>query len=185
MQTPSPALSNLIPPSSYSSTSKKLRPMPSRKSRLPRRTNAAPSGSALIAPSVLQEPPAPPQGAYPDYVGDDTSGTRWDTSLSLTSIRSDIQVLTLPLTVAGPLTQIADIVSATIDAVKLMRENKEECAHLVARVVRFLRSLIDNMSMSNVSTTDGTPTAANLYTLKWCVLYCYCTSSVLKYLSRL
>ena len=159
--------------------------MPFRKFRLPRRTNAAASGSAPIAPSVLQEPPAPPQGTYPDYVGDDTSGTRWDAPLSLTSILSDIQVLTLPMTVAGPLTQIADIVSSTVDAVKLMRENREECAHLVARIVRFLRSLIDNLRTSNVSTADSTPTAANLFTLKRCVLHCHFTSFVLKYLSRL
>ena len=159
--------------------------MRSRKFWLPRRTIATASGSALIAPSVLQEPPTPPRGTYLDYVGDHTSGTRWDASLSWPSILSDIQVLTLPLTVASPLTQIADIVSATIDAVRLMRENREECAHLVARVVRFLRSLIENLRASNVSTADGTPTAANLYTLKRCVLRCHCTSSMLKYVSRM
>ena len=159
--------------------------MPFGKFWLLRRTNAAASGSALVASSVLQGPAAPSQVAYPDYVGDDTSGTRWDVSLSFPSILSDIQVLTLPLTVAGPLTQIADIVSVTIDAVRLMRENREECAHLVARVVRFLRSLIVNLRTSNVSTPDGTPTAANLYTLKRYVLHCHRTSSVLKSLSRL
>ena len=110
--------------------------------------NALTSESALIAPSVLQEPPAPLRRVYPDHAGHDTSGPHWGDALVATSIVNDIP--TLPLAIAVPLTQIADIVSVTLDAVKVMRENREECTHLVDRVVRFLRSLIDNLKASNV-----------------------------------
>ena len=87
-----------------------------------------------------------------------------DATLNIASMLGDIP--TLPPALAGPLTQIADVVSVTVDAVKLMRENQDECAHLVSRVLRFLRSLIDNLRASNVTIADSTLTAANLFTLR-------------------
>jgi hypothetical protein len=92
------------------------------------------------------------------------SGPHWDAPLALSFILNDIS--TLPLAFVGPLTQIADVVSSTIDAVKLMGANKEECAYLVSRVLRLLRSLVDNMKASDVSFADGTPTAASLIALR-------------------
>ena len=164
--------------------------MPSRRFWLPRRTsvpsstppNAVTSGSAPVAPSVLQELPAPLRQAYPDYVGHHTSGSLLDDALAVTSILNDIP--TLPLALAAlPLIQIANIVSVTVEAVKVMRENREEFAHLVARIVRFLLLLRDHLRASNVSVADGM-LAANLHTLKRCVLPCHCTFFALKYLSR-
>jgi hypothetical protein len=72
----------------------------------------------------------------------------------------------LPLALVGPLTQVVDVVSSTVDAVKLMRANKEECAHLVSRIARFLRSLIDNLRANKVSFAGDAPTAAHLIALK-------------------
>ena len=159
---------------------------PFRKPRVPTSTptNAATSsGSATIGLNVLPDPPTPqsperPPREYPDYVDSDASGPRWDAPLALPSIFIDIP--TLPPGLAGPLTQVADVVSSTVEAVKLMRENREECAHLVSRVVRFLRSLIDNVRASNVSFSDGTPTAASLIALKRYIFHRCCTSFTLK-----
>jgi hypothetical protein len=64
-----------------------------------------------------------------------------------------------------------------------MRQNKEECAHLVSRVVRFLQSLIDSTRASDVSFGDGTPTAASLNALKRYIFRRRSTSSALRVLS--
>ena len=119
-----------------------------------------------------------PQRAYPDYVDDDVTGSRWDAALALPSILTDIP--TLPLALVGPLAQVADVVSSTIEAVKLIRENREECAHLVSRIVRFLQSLVDHLRVSNVPLVDGTPTVASLIALKRYIFHRCCTPSALK-----
>jgi hypothetical protein len=142
---------------------------PSSRPRVPTSTpaNAAtPSGSAIVDPSVL-----PYLSAYPDYVDGEVSGPHWDAPLALSFIHNNIS--TLPLAFVGPLTQIADVVSSTIDAVKLMGANKEECAYLVSRVLRLLRSLVDNMKASDVSFADGTPTAASLIALRRYVYFTF------------
>lgn len=128
------------------------------------------SESAFIAPSTLPEPSAPPQQAYPNYVDDNARGSRWNVTFALDSLLNDIP--TLPLALAGPFTQVIDVVSGTVDAVRLMRGNREECEHLMARIVRFLRSLIDHLTASKVPIVDGTPTAARLFALRRFVFHC-------------
>jgi hypothetical protein len=119
-----------------------------------------------------------PLPAYPDYIRGDASGPRWDAPLALLSIIADIP--TLPLALAGPLIQVTDALSSTVEAVKLMRANRKECAHLVSRVVRFLRSLIDNLRANKVSLANDTPTAAGLIALKRYIFHCRRTSYSLK-----
>jgi hypothetical protein len=102
--------------------------------------------------------------AYPDLIGDDANNSRWDAALAVASMLKDIP--TLPLVLAGPLAQIADVMSGTIDSLKLMRDNREECIHLVDRVVKFLQALIADLKMSNMPIADGTPTAARLFALR-------------------
>ena len=141
-------------------------------------SNAAPSGSAHIGPSGLLELPRPLNQTYPDYLRDQASGSHMDAAIVVASVLSDI--LTFPPGLATPLTQVTDIVLGTIDAVKLMRDNREESTHLVTRVVRFVRSLIDNLKASNLGIADHTPTAANLFALTRCVFHCHCASAVSK-----
>jgi hypothetical protein len=158
---------------------------PSRRPRVP--PNAATSSrSAMIATIAPNDPPNPPipqlselpQQPFPDYIHSGASGPRWDAALGLPSLLTDIR--TLPSSLVGPLSQVTDVLSSTVEAVKLMRENQEECAHLVSRTVRYLRSLIDSMRTNNVSFADGTPTAASLIALKRYIFHLRCTSSTLK-----
>ncbi|KAF8342543.1 hypothetical protein F5887DRAFT_350425 [Amanita rubescens] len=133
-------------------------------------TDAAPSSaSPEIATSHHPNPPIPqlfqpPQQPYSDSIQDGAGGSHWDAALALPSILTDIR--SLPPGLVGPLSQVADVVSSTVEAVKLMRENKDECAHLLSRVVRHLRALVATMRGSNVSFTDGTPIAVCLIALK-------------------
>lgn len=158
---------------------------PIRRPRAPRSTPpdaAASSASAAIAPSDHTDPPIPQlsealQPAYPDYVHGGASGPRWDAALALPSILADLR--TLPPGLAGPLSQIPDILSGTVEAVKLMRENKEACAHLVSRVTKLFRSLINSMMESNASFGEGTATAASLVTLMRYIFLRRCTCSML------
>jgi hypothetical protein len=156
-----------------------------RRSRAQSQTLTSPSLAttsefAVIGPSGPPNAQSlePPQRAYPDYVGGDAGGPRWDAALALPSIVTDIS--TLPLALAGPFNQVADVVSDTIEILKLMRDNRDECAHLISRVVRFLRSLMDSLKASKVSVANDTPTAASLIALKRYIFHCHCTSIVLK-----
>ena len=144
-------------------------PLPS--SRL---LNAPTSGSAPIPPIPIPGPLAPQhpgslQRAYPDYVNGRASRLASDATLAVASMLNDIP--SLPLAIAGPLAQIVDVVSGTIEAIKLMRQNKDECLHLITRVVNFLQSLVDEWRTSNVPIFDGSPTAARLFALRLYVFY--------------
>ena len=140
---------------------------PSRRPRVPPNA-AASSASPAIAQS---DPPNPPQHLYPDYIRSGASGPLPDVILTL--------LTDIPLGFPGPLSQVADILSSTVEAVKLMHENQEECAHLVSRVVKFIQSLKDGMRATNVSFDDGTSTAVGLIALKRYVLHRRYTSSAL------
>ena len=155
--------------------------MPSERFRLFRRPRVPPStplnaptspGSAFVSLSALPnppvpQPPAPPQRAYPDYVNDGAGRLGLNASLDIASILHDIP--DLPLTIAGPLTHVVDVVSEMMSAVKLLRENKDDCTHLITRVVKFLESLADEWKLwktSNVPIVDGALIAARLIALK-------------------
>jgi len=122
-------------------------------------------GPSRIAPSPLPEsldtqPQAPLQRVYPDYLA---GRTGFDTALAISTILNNIP--SLPRTIAGPLTQVVDVLSGMMEVVKLMRENQDTCSHLVNRVVRFLQNLVDEWLASDVPILDGTPTAARLIAL--------------------
>jgi hypothetical protein len=143
---------------------------------------AASTASATIVPIDPPNPTIPqsselPQQPRTDHIHSDASGPLRDVALALPSLLTDI--LTLPTGLAGPLSQVADVLSTTVEAVKLMRENQEECAHLLSRVMIFLQSLKDGMRATNVSFGDGTPTAAILIALNRYIFHLRCTSSVL------
>ena len=130
------------------------------------------ASSACIHPPAALQPRASLQRPHSDVVGKDASDSRWDPTLAIASILSDIP--TLQLALVGPLTQIANVVSDTIDDMNFMHDDREECAHLVARVLRFLRSLIADLRGSSAPIADGTPTAARLFALRRCVSRRHC-----------
>ncbi|KAF9514633.1 hypothetical protein BS47DRAFT_867632 [Hydnum rufescens UP504] len=120
-------------------------------------------GPISIAQPTAPGPPTPAQAAYPDYMNDNAS-PGWDSALAMASILDDLP--NLPLALAGPLSQVLDVVSGMIDAVKAMREGKDGCRHLVFRVLKFLQALMDESRGSNVPIVEGTRTAARLFALK-------------------
>jgi hypothetical protein len=125
-------------------------------------------------PSIAQSTPGPsttPQPAYPDYMNENTT-PGWDAAVAMASMLDNIP--TLPLVLAGPLSQVLDVISGMIDAVKAMREGKDGCEHLIFRVLRFLQSLVDESRGSSMPIVEGTPTAARLFALKRCVSPCPC-----------
>ncbi|KAF9515759.1 hypothetical protein BS47DRAFT_1360837 [Hydnum rufescens UP504] len=116
---------------------------------------------------VPQNPP-PLQRMYPDYINSHSSAPGWDAAVAMGSILDDIPAL--PLSIAAPLGQVVDVVSEIIRTIKLMRQNRNDCAHLINRVVKFLESLVDDLRTSSVPILDGTPTAARLFALRRCML---------------
>lgn len=84
----------------------------------------------------------------------------------------------LPLALAGPLTQVLDVMSGMINAVNTMRETKDGCARLIYRVLRFLQSLVVELRTIKATVPDDTPTAARLFALKRCVFLYACPNLV-------
>ncbi|KAF9514640.1 hypothetical protein BS47DRAFT_868085 [Hydnum rufescens UP504] len=128
----------------------------------PQSNDPAPGGP----PSIAQSTPGPstaPQPAYPDYMNENTS-PGWDAAVAMASMLDNIP--SLPLALAGPLSQVLDVISGMIDAVKAVREGKHGCEHLIFRVLKFLQSLVDESRGSSVPIVEGTPTAARLFALK-------------------
>jgi hypothetical protein len=151
--------------------------MPSRKFGLLRRPSApAPSrspndsnpirGSPSIVRRALPDPPAMSRPRYPDYMNEN-AGPGWDAAVTMGSILNNIPALALAL--AGPLTQVLDVVSEIIDVVKAMHDGKDGCAHLIFRTLTFLDCLVGELKESNGPILDGGPTAARLFTLRWYV----------------
>ena len=102
-----------------------------------------------------------------------------DAAVAVVSVLKAVPAL--PMAIATPWNQIVDVVSGMIDAVKLMRDNRDECTHLITRVTKFLQSLVDEWRESNVQILDGTPTAARLMALRRYVFHHRCAFPVTKY----
>ncbi|KAF9506199.1 hypothetical protein BS47DRAFT_456835 [Hydnum rufescens UP504] len=147
--------------------------MPSRRSFLHRRpgiastsqhfrgSNPESSSVASNAPTTL---PMASLRSHPNNVSNDTSRPVWDAALAVASIVDKIP--SVPLALAGPLTQILDVASATMDIVKTMREGQEGCIRLIYRVLNFLQSLVEELRTIKAPVPDDTPTAARLFALK-------------------
>jgi hypothetical protein len=135
---------------------------PAASSASPQSNDPNPGGPPSIA-QPTSGPSTAPQPAYPDYINENAR-PGWDAALSMASILDDIP--NLPLALAGPLSQVLDVISGMIDAVKAMREGKDGCKHLIFRVLKFLQSLVDESRRSNVPIIEDTPTAARLFALK-------------------
>jgi hypothetical protein len=67
----------------------------------------------------------------------------------------------LPLVLTDPLSQVLDVISEIIDAVKAMREGKHACEYLIFQVLKFLQSLADESWASDVAIA-----ATRLFALK-------------------
>jgi hypothetical protein len=111
----------------------------------------------------------PPQRTYPDYIRNHTSPPGWDAAVAIGSVVEHIPAF--PLAIAGPLRQVVDVVSGIIRTVNLMRQNRDDCAHLIGRIVRFLQSLVDDLRSSNVPILHGTRTTVRLFALKRLVFH--------------
>jgi hypothetical protein len=101
---------------------------------------------------------------YPDYINSHSSSPGWDAVVAISSILEHIPALPQPI--AGSLRQVVDVVSGIIRTINLMRQNRNDCAHLINRVVRFLQSLVDDLRASKAPILDGTPTTARLFALR-------------------
>jgi hypothetical protein len=71
---------------------------------------------------------------------------------------------------AGPLQQVMSVTGQLISIVKEIRDNKEDCEHLIERILLFVKNLAKECSQLNVPILHGTPTAARLYTLTMYVI---------------
>ncbi|KAF9505969.1 hypothetical protein BS47DRAFT_1385743 [Hydnum rufescens UP504] len=126
-------------------------------SRSPNDSNPIRGSPSIVRPA-LPDPLATPRPRYPDYMNDN-AGPGWDAALTMGSILNNIPAL--PLALAGPFTQVLDVVSEIIDAVKAMHEGKDGCAHLILRTLTFLDCLVGELKESNGPILDGGPTAAS------------------------
>jgi hypothetical protein len=63
---------------------------------------------------------------------------------------------------AGPLSQVLDITNQLIGVINKIRDNKDACEFLVERILRFMKSLMEECSRLNVPIGDGTPMEARL-----------------------
>ncbi|KAF9512204.1 hypothetical protein BS47DRAFT_1101880 [Hydnum rufescens UP504] len=117
--------------------------------------------STSIVQRPLTELVGTPLPLFPDYLNE-TADPGWDVALAVTSILENIPAV--PLTLITPLTQVLDVVSGIRDAVKTMRDEKDECTYLLLRVLKFLHSFVDGLKGRN--TPDDTPMASSLFTLK-------------------
>jgi len=120
-------------------------------------------------PARLPELPVPPdqpplRRMYPEYINGHPSAPGWDPAAAIGTMLEHIP--TLPLSIADPLRQVVDVASGIIRTIEDMLQNRDDCAHLMNQVVKFLQSLVDDLTMSKVPILDGTPTAARLFALK-------------------
>ncbi|KAF9515761.1 hypothetical protein BS47DRAFT_745667 [Hydnum rufescens UP504] len=143
------------------------------------------SRPATTTPARLPELPVPPnpppRRMYPEYINGHSGAHGWDAAVTIGSMLEHIP--TLPLSIAGPLRQVVDVASGIVRTIEDMRQNRDDCAHLINRVLKFLQSLVDDLRMTKVPILDGTPTAARLFALKRLVLHCHCISSSLRSIS--
>ncbi|KAF9519457.1 hypothetical protein BS47DRAFT_1148807 [Hydnum rufescens UP504] len=148
----------------------------------PSRPDAAASSGSAATPStrlrkgpVPQNPP-PLQRTYPEYIDSHFRAPGWDAAVAAGSILAHIPAL--PLSIGGPLRQVVDVVSEIIQTIDLMHQNRNDCAHLINRVVKFLQSLVDDLRRSKVPIRDSWPTTTRLFALRRCVFHRHWISSL-------
>jgi hypothetical protein len=71
---------------------------------------------------------------------------------------------------AGPLQQVLGITGQLIAIINDVREIKDECEHLVRRILGVVKILVEDVSRLSAPMLHGTPTAARVYTLAMYVL---------------
>jgi len=130
---------------------------PSVQSSLPP-SGSVPNGASIS--TVRRTISTAPQPARPDCLNGAT-GPGWDATLVISSILRDMPAL--PPTLSGPLTQVFDVVSEVIEAVKTMRDGRDRCTQLMVRVTRFLEIFVNRLRGNNI---DDTRITSSLHILR-------------------
>jgi hypothetical protein len=99
---------------------------------------------------------------YLDYITEDTATQVISGSLLIATLLKDVSNL---IPHAGPLAHVFGATKELLTIVNDMRDNKDRCEHLIERILRFIQSLVEELSRMNVPLQDGTSTAARLYAL--------------------
>jgi hypothetical protein len=105
---------------------------------------------------------APRPSGYTDYTNVNIADQILTGSLTIITLFKQVANL---IPHAGPLSQVLGATKELIGVINEMGDNKDDCEHLVERVLLFIKSLVEELSQMNVPLQDGTPTAARLYAL--------------------
>jgi hypothetical protein len=116
--------------------------------------------TALLAASPAL--PLDDQSRYADYTKEDNVGRILTGSLTIVTLFKEIANL---VPNAGPLCQVLGATKELISVINEMQCNREDCEHLVERILLFVKSFVEELARMNVPLQDGTPTAARLYAL--------------------
>jgi hypothetical protein len=123
-------------------------------------------------PALLALSSALPLNHHPDYA-DYTDGEAGRILGGVLTIVELFQTVTNFIPHAGPLPQILCVTKELITAINQMQDNKDDCKHLVERIICYMKNIIEELTRMNVPLVAGTPTAARLYVLLSCVRCSY------------
>jgi hypothetical protein len=119
----------------------------------------APTPALLVLSSAL---PLNHHPEYADYTDEDPAGRILGGVLTIVEL---FQTVTNLIPHAGPLAQILCVTKELIIAINQMQDNKDDCKHLVERIIRYMKNIIEELSRMNAPLVAGTPTAGRLYVL--------------------
>jgi hypothetical protein len=148
----------------------------------PRPDDSIPSGSSSIPQRALAPvyPTALPRASQ-QYI---TNGlSLWDSDVAVASILD--AVIALPAAFVQPVTQVLDVASGVVKAVKTMREGKRGFERLLRRVLNILQSLVDELRTIDGPIDADTPTVKRLSALERYGLCCRYASFGFAYFSLL
>lgn len=74
---------------------------------------------------------------------------------------------------SGPLSVVFGAAQQLIAVVGEMKDNRDECEHLLERILLFISGVAEELRVSNVVLVEGSSTAARLQTLLWYVLFLF------------
>ena len=66
---------------------------------------------------------------------------------------------------AGPLSQVLGVTKELIGVINQIRDNRDSCEFLVERILRFMKTLIEECARLNEPIQEGTPMAQRLHHL--------------------
>jgi hypothetical protein len=122
-----------------------------------------PTPALLALSSVL---PLNHHPDYADYTDGDQAGRILGGVLTIVEL---FQTVTNFIPHAGPLPQILCVTKELITTINQIQDNKDDCKHLVERIIRHMENIIEELTRMNAPLVAGTPTAARLYVLLSCV----------------